>query len=392
VRGHTRSVLVVAEVALSTMLLVGAGLLIHSLYQLSLQRLGFNPNGLLTFVTPLDRHPNGLDRVNAIRALTARLERIPGVTEVGAANVLPLAGWRNVPTEHAGHPEQSIGGMEIRAVTPNYFEMLGIPVRRGRTFAFSDTTGVAMINETLARRWWPRGGAIGDHVIVGLFRGRRFGNGAPREVIGIVGDAKDRALTGAPSPTVFVPLEQPTGFGPSVAWMIKGEGSSGHLAASLRAAIADVDRGQRVLQLRTLDDIVSAATATFRFDAALFGILAAVGIVLAAVGVYGLLSFVVAGRRQEIGTRLALGAERSHLFGMFLRQGVALTGIGLTVGIGASLVLTRWLTGLLYEVQPDDPASFLVVTCLFLVIGAAASSLPARRAATLDPVDALRAE
>lgn len=392
VRGRTRNVLVVAEVALSTMLLVGAGLLIHSLYQLSLQRLGFNPNGLLTFVTPLDRHPNGADRVNVIHAITGRLKRIPGVTEVGAANVLPLAGWRNVPTEHAGHPEQSIGGMEIRAVTPNYFAMLDIPVRQGRMFTSADTTGVAMINETLSRRWWPVGGAIGDRVTVGLFRGRRFGNDAPREVIGIVADAKDRALTVAPSPTVFVPLEQPTGFGPSVAWMIKGEGSSGHLAASLRAAVADVDRGQRVLQLRTLDDIVSATTATSRFDAALFGILAAVGIVLAAVGLYGLLSFVVAGRRQEIGTRVALGAERSQVFGMFLRQGVALTGIGLAVGIAASLVLTRWLTGLLYEVRPDDPASFLVVAVLFLLIGGAASSLPARRAAAVDPADVLRAE
>ena len=392
VRGRTRNVLVVAEVALSTMLLVGAGLLIHSLYQLSLQRLGFNPYGVLTFVTPVDRHPSGVDRVNAIRAITQQLERVPGVTEVGAANVLPLAGWRNMPTEHAGHPEQSIGGMEIRAVTPNNFRMLGIPVREGRTFTSSETTGVAMINETLARRWWPGGGALGDRVIVGHFRARRFGNDAPREVIGIVDDAKDRALTAAPSPTVFVPLEQPIEFGPSVAWMIKGNAPSGQIAGRLRAAVADVNAGQRVLQLRTLDDIVGATTATSRFDAALFGILAAVGIVLAAVGLYGLLSFVVAGRRQEIGTRVALGAERSQVFGMFLRQGVALTAIGLAVGIGGALLLTRWLTGLLYEVRPHDPASFLVVTCLLLVIGGLASSVPARRAATLDPADALRAE
>jgi predicted permease len=392
VRGRTRNVLVVAEVAFSTMLLMGAGLLIHTLYQLSLQRLGFNPNGLLTFVTPLDRHPSGVDRLNAVRAITKQLERIPGVTEVGAANVLPLAGWRNMPTEHAGHPEQSIGGMEIRAVTPNYFGMLGIPIRQGRSFTSSDTTGVAMINEALARRWWPGGGALGDRVIVGLFRGRRFGDDAPREVIGIVADAKDRSLTGAPSPTVFVPLEQPIGFSSSVARMVKGEASSGHLAVSLRAAVAEVDPQQRVLQLRTLDDIVSATTATSRFDAALFGILAVVGIVLAAVGLYGLLSFVVAGRRQEIGTRVALGAERTQVFGMFLRQGVALTAIGLAVGIGGSLLLSRWLVGLLYQVKTNDPASILAVTALFLIIGGAASALPAWRAATVDPADALRAE
>lgn len=393
VRGRTRNVLVVAEVALSTTLLVGAGLLIHSLYELSLQRLGFKPDGLLTFVTPLgQQHSGGVDRVNVIREITQQLQRIPGVTEVGAANVLPLAGWANMPTEHAGHPEHSIGGMEIRAVTPNYFGMLGIPVRQGRSFTSSDTTGVAIINETLARRWWPGGGAIGDRLIVGLFRGRRFGDDAPREVVGIVADAKDRALTDAPSPTVFVPLEQPIGFGSFVAWIVKSEAPSGRLAARLRSAVTEAVPEQRVLQLETMDDIVSSTTATSRFDAVLFGILAAVGIVLAAVGLYGLLSFVVAGRRQEIGTRVALGAERAQVFGMFLRQGVALTGIGLAVGIGGSLLLTRWLTGLLYEVKGDDPVTFLVVAFLFLLIGGAASSLPARRAATVDPADALRAE
>ena len=392
VRGRTRNGLVVVEVALSTMLLVGAGLLIHSLYQLSLERLGFNPHGLLTFVTPLDRHSTGLDRANFTRGVRERLHRIPGVVDVGATNVLPLAGWGNMPTERAGHPEQSIGGMEIRAVTPDYFTMLGIPLRRGRTFTTDDVAGVAMINETLARRWWPGGGAIGDHVIVGLFRGHRlFGSDGPREIVGIVADTKDRALTGPPSPTVFVPLEQSSSVGSSIAWMVKAEGVPG-LATSVRAAVTDVDPTQRVLALRTMDDIVSATTATSRFDAVLFGILAAAGIVLSAIGLYGLLSFVVVGRRQEIGTRIALGAERGQVFALFLRQGVTLTAIGLAIGAGGSLLLTRWLTGLLYDVKADDPTSFVAVAVLFLVIGGAASSLPARRAATVDPADALRAE
>lgn len=391
VRGRTRNGLVVAEVALSTMLLVGAGLLIHSLYQLSLERLGFNPHDLLTFETPLDRHPSGFDRVTFIRSIREHLERIPGVAQVGATNVLPLAGWGNMPTERAGHPDQSIGGMEIRAVTPDYFTMLGIPLDRGRAFTPVDGTGVAMINETLARRWWPDGRAIGDRLVVGLFRGHRFGSDAPREIVGIVADAKDRALTGAPLPTVFVPLDQPVAFGSSVAWLVKSEGAP-TVTASLRAAVSDVDPAQRVLQMRTMDDVVSATTATSRFDAVLFAILGGAGIALSAVGLYGLLSFVVAGRRQEIGTRVALGADRGQLFAMFLRQGIALTAIGLAVGMGGSLLLTRWLAGLLYDVKGDDPASFLGVALLFLVIGGAASSLPARRAATVDPADALRAE
>jgi putative ABC transport system permease protein len=393
VRGRTRNVLVIAEVALSTTLLVGAGLFMHSLYQLSLQRLGFDPDGLITFVTPLDRQqPSGVERVNVIRAITHQLERIPGVTEVGATNVLPLAGWRNMPTEHAGHPDHSIGGMEIRTVTPNYFQMLGIAVNEGRSFTSSETRGVAMINETLARRWWPRGGAIGDRVIVGLFGGRRFVDDVPREVVGIVADAKDRALTGGPSPTVFVPLEQPIEFGSAVAWIVRGEAPSARLATSLRSAVTEAVPGQRVLKVQRLGDIVSSTTATSRFDVALFGTLATVGLVLAAVGLYGLLSFVVAGRRQEIGTRVALGAEPAQVYWLFFRQGIALTGIGLAAGLAGSLLLTRWLTGLLYEVKTNDPATFLVVAFLFLMIGGAASSLPARRAAAADPAAVLRAD
>lgn len=393
VRGRARNVLIVTEVALSTTLLVGAGLLVHSLYKLGQERLGFDPHGLTTFVTPLDGHPAGPDRVSFIATVTERLQALPGVRDVAAANVLPLAAWSNLPTERAAHPEQSIGGMEIRAVTPGYFKMLGIGLVTGRTFTPADVGGsapVAMINETLARRWWPGETAIGDHVVIGLFRGRRVYNDTPREIVGVVTDAKDRRLTDAPAPTVFAPLEQAVEVDSSVSWMIKADRSPN--LASLRAAVAGVDPDQRVLQVRTMDDIVAATTATSRFDALLFVLLAAVGVVLAAVGLYGVLSFVVARRRQEIGIRVALGAGRGQLFGMFLRQGAVLTAVGLVVGIGGSLLLSRWLSVLLYEVKADDPASFVAVAALFLVIGGAASALPASRAATVDPVKILRAE
>lgn len=395
VRGRMRNVLVIVEVALSTILLTGAGLLIHSLYQLGQERLGFEPRGLTTFVTPLDRHPAGAERDGFIRAMTDRLRRVPGVREVGAANVLPLAGWSNVPTQLAGHPEHSIGGMEIRAVTPNYFEMLGIPLHGGRPFSAADTNGapaVAIVNEVLVRTWWPSRAALGDRVLIGTFHGRhRFGNDSPREVVGIIADTKDRALTNTPSPTVFIPIAQAGGFGSSVTWVLKGDASPG-LVSSLRAAVAEIDPRQRVLRLRTLDDIVSATTATPRFDALLFAVLATVGIALAAVGLYGVLSFAVARRRQEIGTRVALGADRWQVFRIFLRQGVTLIAIGLALGLSGSFVVTRWLAGLLYQVPTDDLTSFAGVAVLFLIVGGAASSLPARRAATVDPMEALRAE
>ena len=398
VRGRTRNTLVVAEVALSTILFVGAALLVHSLYQLGQQRLGFDPRGLLTFVTPLDRHPANADRMTFVRSVATRLERIPGVAAVAATNVVPLAGWHNVPTQRAGHPEQSIGGMEIRAVTPNYFEILGISLHGGRPLTATDSSGgqpVALINETLVRTWWPGGGALGDRVLIGTFRGRHFSGArtpdAPREIVGVVTDTKDRALTHMPAPTVFVPIEQGVGFASSITWIVKGETSDG-FAVRVRAAVADVDPAQRVLQLRTMDDLVRATTATSRFDALLFVTLALAGTALAAVGLYGLLSFIVTGRRQEIGTRVALGAGRGQIFRQFLRQGIALTAMGLAVGLGGSLLMTRWLTRLLYEVKGDDPASLVAVAILFLMIGGVASSLPARRAATGDPVEALRAE
>jgi putative ABC transport system permease protein len=393
-RGRPRHLFVVAEVALSTVLLIGAGLLIHSLYHLWQERLGFDPHGLITFVTPLDRHPSGPNRDGFIRAVTERVRDIPGVREVAASNRLPLAGWNNLPTERAGHSEQSIGGMEIRVVTPEYFDMLGLALRAGRLFSAADATGtppVAIVNETLAHRWWPTGDAVGDRVLIGMFKGRRFADDMPREVIGIVADAKDRALTVAPSPTVFVPLRQAATFDVSITWIVKGDGLSG-FAANVRTAVAEIDPGQRILRFRTMEDIVSATTATPRFDTMLFGVLAIVGVALAALGLYGVLSFAVARRKQEIGTRVALGADRGQVFGMFLREGVTLTAIGLAVGLGGSLVLSRWIAALLYEVKGDDLTSFMAVAALFLIVGGAASSLPARRAARLDPMDALRSE
>jgi putative ABC transport system permease protein len=224
-----------------------------------------------------------------------------------------------------------------------------------------------------------------------MFKGRRFADDMPREVIGIVADAKDRALTVAPSPTVFVPLRQAATFDVSITWIVKGDGLSG-FAANVRTAVAEIDPGQRILRFRTMEDIVSATTATPRFDTMLFGVLAIVGVALAALGLYGVLSFAVARRKQEIGTRVALGADRGQVFGMFLREGVTLTAIGLAVGLGGSLVLSRWIAALLYEVKGDDLTSFMAVAALFLIVGGAASSLPARRAARLDPMDALRSE
>jgi predicted permease len=401
-RQRTRNVLVVGEVALSTTLLIAAGLLIQSLYRIHQERLGFTPEGLLTFVTPLqkDQHSDAAALTRFVGEALERLQTIPGVHGVAAANSLPLTGPANIPTQREGHAEQSIGGMEIRVVTPAYFQMMGIPVRRGRIFTANDTGAsqpVAVVNEAVARRWWPRGDALGDHVVIGLFRGRTFPQikDFTREVVGVVADMKTYAVTEPARPTVFVPAMQASdGIAhatSSWSWIVRAPVSSG-MTGQLRRAITSIDSRQRVKRFQLMTDIVASTTASSRFDAWLFGAFAAIALALASIGVYGLLSFSVAQRRQEIGTRMALGASRTQVLQLVLKQGFALTIAGLVIGVVGALFVTRWFETLLYGVRPGDPLSFLAVSLLLVVVGLAASYLPARRATNIDPMVALRYE
>ena len=399
-RKRARNILVVSEVALSATLLVAAGLLIQTLYRMHQERLGFTTRGILTFETPLaaERRQNPATLSAYVSTLLERLQAVPRVRSVAATNLLPLTGWSNIPTQRAGRPDQSIGGMEIRLVTPAYFDVLGIPIRGGRSLTGADKAAsppVAVVNETLARAWWPRGGAVGDRVLIGHYQGQVFPEikDSPREVVGIVADTKTSFLKDPPRPTVFLPLAQaPHGMARgtgNLAWVVSASGTT---AEELRRAVAEIDSRQRVRQFRTMDQIVASATATSRFDAWLFGTFAGLALALAAVGVYGVLSFSVAQRRQEIGTRMALGARRADVLQLVLKQGMELTTIGLGLGLAGALFLTRWLASLLHGVEPRDPLSFAAVSLLLLSVGLMASYIPARRATRIDPMEALRYE
>jgi putative ABC transport system permease protein len=385
----------VSEVALSTTLLIASGLLIQSLYRLHQERLGFSPEGLVTFETPFapERANNATDRLNFTRALLERLEQLPGVRGAAATTVLPLAGQMNVPAEHDGHPEHSIGGMEVRPVTPAYFEIMGIPVRGGRPFVDRDAATslpVVIINETVARRWWPQTNPIGDRITIGRFQGKEFFKDVWREVVGVVGDTKSMTLQAAPRPTVYVPMTAAFG-GASLAWVVKTDGHT-DFAPQLRSAIVAIDPGQRVRRVRTMNEIVALTSATSRFNATLFGIFAGVALLLSALGLYGVLSFLVTQRKQEIGTRMALGASTPDVLKVFMRQGLTLTVAGLCVGIAGALFVSRWLSSLLFGVTPTDPFSFVAVSLVLLAVASAASYLPARRAAAIDPMAAIRSE
>jgi len=401
-RQRTRALLVIAQTALSMTLLVAAGLLIRTLYNLHQERLGFTAEGVVTFDTPLavDKHRNSLELHNYQRSLIERLEALPSVQAVAAINLLPLTGYLNFPAQRDGHPDQSIGGMEQRVVTPEYFALMGIRLLEGRTYTAADTPAsapVILINESLARAWWPDRSPLGDRVVVGRYWQKEFPEvkDVPREIVGVVGDTKGGLLQAPPRPTLYVPFSQVSdGWAKTIgriAWVVRGSRSPA-LAAEVRQAVTAVDAGQRISRLRTLTEVVALATAQSRFNALLLAAFAGVALALTAVGVYGMLAFSVAQRRHEIGIRMALGARRSDVLKLVLRQGIVLTGAGLALGVGGALVLVRFLATLLHGVRPADPVNFITVSLLLLLIGLVASYIPARRAAIVEPMVALRYE
>jgi putative ABC transport system permease protein len=395
-RQRTRSVLVVSEVALSVSLLVAAGLLIQSLYRLHQEQLGFNPHGLITFWTPLtpERVGNAAARRSFEDRLMERLRAVPGIRSVGAVNLLPLTDQGNFPAQRENHPENSIGGMEIRIVTRAYFETMGTPVLRGRPFTAHDTastTQVIAVNETVARAWWPNGNPLGDRLIIGMYQGKDYGKQPSREVVSVVADTKSINLKAPPRPTVYIPIEQALAYDYDLNWVLRADRFTG-LSDQIRQAVAQLDTRQRVARLRTMDEIVAANTTNSRFDAWLSGIFAGLALLLTAIGVYGLLSFSVARRTSEIGTRMALGASPWNVLRLVLRQAITLVAAGLVLGLAGALALTRSLSSLLYGVQPNDRTSFVAVSIVLLLAGCLAGYLPARRATKIDPTVALRYE
>jgi predicted permease len=289
--------------------------------------------------------------------------------------------------------------MEIRFVTPEYFETMGIPIRGGRAFNAGDGPGAApviAVSENVARRWWPNGNPLGDQIAIGLLQGRPFPKGAaplsPRVVVGIVGDTRIVDIKERPRPTVYVPYAQSQEFNVDTPmWVVRGDVSKA-FPEQLRAAAAQVDPRLRVEGLRTMDDIILSITADSRFNALLFGMFAGTAVVLACIGIFGLLSFSVVQRTREIGTRLALGATRLEVLTLVLKQGVAMLASGLVLGISAAFGLTRFLSRLLFGIRAGDASTYIAAGVLLFLIGMLASYLPARRAMKIDPMSALREE
>jgi len=392
---RSRNLLVAAEVALSVMLLAGAGLLLRSYVRLWQTNPGFVPDHLLTArisLPPLQyREPA---RITAFYSeLLANVQALPGVVSAGAVDGLPLDGSDHGGDFHiAGRPwpaSQAVPDVQNRRVTPGYFQALGVPLKQGRLFTAQDNANapkVALIDETLAKAFFPKGDAIGQFLIDGAI-GQKSGGA---QIVGIVGAVKDRSLTQDPQPVIYHPASQAPR--PFMKLAVRTAGDPLAQVSGIERRVHDLDRNLPVYKIATMEQNLSDSLMRRRFSMILLAALAGFALCLAAVGVYGVISYSVGQRTREIGIRMALGAQPRSVHKLILRQGLRPVLAGLAAGLLASLVAMRALASSLYGVTATDPPTLLAVAGVLLAISALASAIPARRAARVDPMAALRHE
>ncbi|HKY27255.1 MAG TPA: ABC transporter permease [Pyrinomonadaceae bacterium] len=393
-RNRTGSVLMVTEIAFSFMLLVGAGLLIKSFVRLSEIDPGFNPDNVLTMrmTLPSGKYQQGEPRAQIYNQILESVKSTPGVESAGATLSLPLRGdtyqvGRSVIRE--GRPEtpsESTNAMFV-AVTPDYFRTLQIPLKSGRLFADTDnfqSPKVIIINERMARELWPGENVIGRNIKV--WRDEKF----PREIVGVVGDVKPSLDEESPT-QMYVPYAQDGTWG-SLSLAVRTNGEPTALSGAVRNAVRSVEKGVPLYNLKTMDDVVATSAAPRRTPMLLFTAFAGVAMLLAMLGIYGITTYYVTQRTHEIGIRMALGAQLRDVLRLVLSRGMLLAVVGVGVGLVGAFLLTRYLTTMLFGVQPIDPLTFAAVSVVLIAVALIACYIPARRATKVDPVIALRYE
>ena len=390
-RGRLRGALVISEVALSLILLVGAGLLAQSFRRLLDVQPGFDAENLLTMdVVPRGaRYPQPEQRVRFFHDFLQQAARTPGVRAVGLVDPLPLNGnFEAWDFRIEGRPPLAPGEAQVadrRLVSADYFRAMGIPVRRGRAFTEHDgrdAPQVVVINESLARRHFAGEDPLGRRLVLGR---------TAREIVGVVGDVRHAGLDEPTSPELYVPFTQMNPGRLTVVARTAG-GDAGAIASSLRAVIRQTDKESPVYNVRTMNDLLSASVAGRRFNLILLGLFAGAALVLAALGIYGVISYTVTQRTHEIGIRMALGARPGDVLRMVVRQGMALALAGVALGLVGALALTRLMASLLFGVSATDPATYLGVALLLAAVAFVSCLVPARRATRVDPMIALRYE
>jgi putative ABC transport system permease protein len=391
-RTSARSLLLIGEVALSLVLLVGAGLLIKSFLRLQEVRPGFNArNVLIANVALPGAKYKDQQFVEFFRQLKERLETAPGVQAAGGAVNLPLGasgygiGRSFIPEGRPLSVDEAVDAM-YSTITGDYFRALQIPLLAGRTFELRDNAEapkVVVINETVAKRHFGSpAAAIGKRL--SIWRDEKF----MREIVGVVGDTKTSSLTGESGRQIYVPHAQDIQWN-FMALVIRTAGDAAAFAPALRREVQALDKDQPIYNVRTMDDVVANSLGTRRVSMQLFAVFAGAALLLAAIGIYGVMAYSVTQRTQEIGIRMALGAQKSDVLSLVIRQGMTLTVIGVVVGLAGAFALTRLIANLLFGVAATDPLTFVAIPLLLLFVALVACYLPARRAARLDPTIAL---
>jgi putative ABC transport system permease protein len=387
-RRRVSGILVAAEVALAVALLTGSGLMIRTFLNLTGEDPGFNPKhaGAVSLSLPpsnRDGRPEHESLASYFDEAIRRIRALPGVESVGGVAYLPLVGYNpGVDFTIDGHTSSSLRA-DIQPITPDYFRAIGIPLLLGRQFTETEMTpqpGAAIVNNAFAKKFWPGEDPLGKRI-------QLQGDKVPRgslDVVGVVGDVKQFGLHTEPRPEIYLPMHRH-----SMTLIVRTSGNPAQLAAAVREAIQNLDN-RAAISMRKMEDVINRSTVSRRNLAFLMGVLGAVALLLAAMGIYGVISYLVAQRTREMGIRLALGAQRRDLLKLVLGQGLTLTMIGVAAGLALSFALTRFLSSMLYGVSAADPLTFAAIALLLAVVALMASLLPARRAMKVDPIAALR--
>ena len=396
-RQSLRSALVIAEVALALVLLTGAGLLLRSLHQILSVDPGFHPQNVLTATVDLpDSTYSTAAQMRAFHQnVLARLTELPGLEAAGAVNWMPLGeGWVRGDFQMDGGYHRPRGFDVLKpVVSPGYFRAIGIRLLSGRVFTEHDTAkapGVVIVSETVARTLWPGESPLGKRISMEDVPGP----GDWLTVVGVVDDIRQQQLTDKPSPAIYQPYAQVnnTFFLGHMTYVLRTGANPAALAPSIRAILRQIDPDQPLQSVETMSDVIAGATASQRFLAQVIGAFSLMAVLLAAIGLYGVLASSVAERTREIGIRMAMGADSADVVSMVLRRTLLLTAMGVALGAAGALAVTRALKGFLFEVTPTDPLTFGLVATFLLMIALVAALAPARRAYTVDPLIALRNE